>query len=542
MRFWWVWVMAALLGVSLFVKYYEDTRAEAMLHMTISREAAKASADAILKAHGEREPAGYASAMIMEGCEPLYLKETFGMKKTREILDTGVIPCFDWTVRYFKEKQFLGYQISLNVQTGALSHFTRTLATEAVGKDLAQEQALALAEGYLINQGVDRGQLRLVDKSLQKMKARTDHRFVWETVETSFGETRLRYLVVIQGDTPGEFNRFLQRPEEFSKKYARKQAWVGLINFIVDMVKWGVNCALVFFLFVQYKHGLLRLRSALVMASLVVVAQIVGRLNEHVHVWFFRDVWQDILDFFLVTWGGEVGKALSEGFPVFLFFIVGLSLTRALGKDPIPVVTAFLQKRVGRSFMGERLVVGYSSGLLYLGFITLFSLLGMMCDPLRWKPFASIFASVFRMEIPALYLFTYALQDQIQDNVFYFIFFVPLLVRLLRVPVWVGIFLCAIFTTMNDGFLSVRPYYLRFFESVLAGLFWGWIYWRYGMETLLLARTTFLGVLMIMLFSRSQVPFFQSQAWLITGLLMLPILLLFWTSSRQDNGLASEGA
>ncbi|MEI8010892.1 MAG: hypothetical protein WCI27_00220 [Candidatus Omnitrophota bacterium] len=518
-----VWFLAAILGVGLFLYYYKDTRPESTVRVKISPEKAISQADQFLLRLGVK-PSSYDKTVTLSTCEPMYLKKTFGMKKTREILEKGDIPCNAWSVRYFQEEKSESLYVSLDCATGKVTYFGRALEDNAPGVDLQPEDALRIAEEYFSIQGARLDNYHLVDRTSKKLPYRTDYSFQWEKTDYQVGDAGLRVFIAVQGEKLGAYSKFLKIPESFSWNSKEQEMPGDIAIFIFSILLGVVKIGVLVFLFIQYKYGSLRWKPALICAGVFFIVNLLAILNNLPGIWSGYTPWLNksaFLSFYVLQ---EAIIFLWGSVWLLLVFVVGDSLARGLQKNPFPV-TDFLLSRTGDpEEMRKRVWVGYCLGFIYAGYVTLFYLIGSHYTVL-WKPIADSYAHSFRVYFPAFD----AIQifgGELKDGLFYFFFIIFAALKLFKKN-WAAILIAAVFFAFEAIHPAVRPIQMRAIELIAFGLVWGWASLRYGIETVILSKVTFVVLLVAVPLIGSSVQYFQMNGWGALVLLFLPAWLVW---------------
>lgn len=229
----WLWAVAAvaLAGGILF----RPVTAGSWIRIGAGRAQAEAAADAALRGRGV-EPSRWMRVAGFQtnvsGSDFEYLREWAGVPEAERILRdrtaSGV-----WRVRYFQPGRREEWQVILD-SAGKLYRIDHELDEKAAGARLSSQQALQVAGQFLAARGIQPSAYRLVDSQQEHKDNRTDHSFTWEDPSFHAGQARARLSLVVSGDEPAGFRRYLKLPEEWVRNYSRPRVqsflWTGLIG------------------------------------------------------------------------------------------------------------------------------------------------------------------------------------------------------------------------------------------------------------------------------------------------------------------------
>ena len=152
-----------------------------------------------------------------------FLRRAVGIDGANEIYQQEVPSAF-WTVRYFRDSQKEEYTVVLHPD-GALYSVHHTLAEDAPGADLSKDDALALAQSWLVREkNFDLAAWKLVDSQSKKQINRTDHSFTFEKLAAlgaAPGEAEpahVRVELQVQGAEVSGFRTYVKIPEDWERR------------------------------------------------------------------------------------------------------------------------------------------------------------------------------------------------------------------------------------------------------------------------------------------------------------------------------------
>lgn len=265
-----LFALAALVGLALFLK---PTRYGDFVRVHLTREQA-------LSAAGPAPPGWRAVADFLPNlgvAEIEYLRRN-GVDPApvlQQFTFTGL-----WRVRFFQPLNRQERWVYLNSQ-GKIVREDHILGEQDPGANLSQVDARALAQQYLGAQGVDFARLREVDAATDILDLRTDHRFVWEDTVWTVSGARARVSLVMRGDRPSEYRRFLKLPEAWERDFRR----VRLQRYLLPAIAGGLGLLLLIVFLRNLDGHPFQWRSYLAAGVAAAVLPVAGALNGYPTFW-----------------------------------------------------------------------------------------------------------------------------------------------------------------------------------------------------------------------------------------------------------------
>ena len=204
----------------------------------VDRNAAKASADAFVKAQGDdpdsylravthatalpglEDPSETGAGLIPYGISDgavRWLLERGGMPLLKKWA-TAVLPGPVWNVRYVRALDEHGWTAAVDARTGKVVAFRRTFPETEKGaspdESVSREKAVEVMRTF----GEDAERWTLVSASGENRKARRDTRVVFESKADRSGEAARRLFVSLAGDVPSLYATALKLPEEWVRQ------------------------------------------------------------------------------------------------------------------------------------------------------------------------------------------------------------------------------------------------------------------------------------------------------------------------------------
>ncbi|MFH1569535.1 MAG: hypothetical protein ABIL09_16180 [Gemmatimonadota bacterium] len=155
----------------------------------------------------------------------------------------ALIPPNLWRVRFYRPLQKEEYQVYVDPADGSVYTTVHLVPEDAAGADLSEAEARSVAEEQLRGRGLDPAGFQLEEYSSEKLKARRDHRLVWQARDQdprNLDESYFRCTVELAGDQPTAFRRWVKLPEA----WLRQREESTLVQSVLRWVLAGVGVLL----------------------------------------------------------------------------------------------------------------------------------------------------------------------------------------------------------------------------------------------------------------------------------------------------------
>ncbi len=443
----------------------------------------------------------YAKSAIFDSDERAnrYLQHTVGIKGEEEFIRRHDFDLFRWSVRFFKEYEKEEYRVHISPGSGRVVKFAHLIDdTEPridLGKEASKHKAESFLRGYF---GADLEEYDFHEEKVKRYENRVEYVFSWEKNDVYIpwnkgkGGAKLLAEVTVSGEEIREFCRNkLDFPDGFIR-YVEKQFILGeylySIFYVIlfGMLIWAVN------IFLKRKQD------------------VVPRLSREWFYWLaFFLVAINTADFFnncqrvLAAYptsahlGSFFGLAFirwvfNTAFLVFGFVIPGIS-GESLFAEVFPENKqgSFLYY-IRTSFFNRAFTVSILSGYLFwlimLGIQAAVFYCGQRFMGV-WREWyvMTYFSSAY---IPVFSAFVIAFTASLNEEVIFRLFGVSLAKKYLRSSL-AAVVLTAVIWGMGHTTYAIFPVWFRIIEITLLGIFYGFIFMRFGLIPLLVAHYLF---------------------------------------------------
>lgn len=530
------WLFLGILGLIIFIVYFNSAFPIASINIRMSKDEIREKATAFVKAQGF-DLDGFEQTILFDSDSnaSIYLQKTQGIKKSNQLINKG-IPVWFWSIRWFKELDKEGFYCALDPSSGEIIHFQHTLLDDAKGDNLSAEQAQLLVREKLTGMGFDLADYELKENNSKVQKNRTDFYFEWEKKDYVIEQAHLRLNAAVYGGTLGYFGRFLDVPEEFIRNLQKDMALGQVLSIITTIFMFFLFIAAIFILITQYKKDKINWQFGLVFGIIVLIITIMDFLNNLPLLWSsYPDTFSKI-NFIAISAGAGFIGALVLGLIIFLFGNSGESLAQEVWKNKMPIWQAIKHKKAVTSEIAPVFVVGYSLGFIFLGYITLFYLIGTKFFNI-WMPPEAEYSNILSTSMPFLFPLTIALSAAVSEEFMFRLFAISFLKKYVKLT-WLAILIPALIWAFAHSNYPVFPAYVRGIELTIAGILFGVVFLKYGLESVLIAHFVINAALVGLPLLKSHNAYFVISGLIVITIAVLPFfIMLFLARKREHKGI-----
>lgn len=527
-----IWLILAVAALATFVLLYNHAFPVASIDLKIDKqEAVERAADFIRQQGFSLE--GFDETIIFHSDydASVYLQKTQKINKANQLIRQG-IPVWFWKVRWFKELEKEGFIVRVDPATGEILYFHHRILDDEEGADLEHEEAKTVANQKIILQGINLADYELKDSTIQKQKHRTDYSFAWEKKDFKIEDATLRVSVNIYGDKLGKYQRYLKVPEEFTRYISQELSFGRMLSTVTIVLKYMLIVAAVFVLFFRSKQAVkVNWRLWFLCGVAVALLGILNFFNSMPLAWNFFPDTMGKASFVMESLSVCLTQVLSAGLIVLACGALGELSSPEFFKRRMPLYSTIKNKRFNNSEIMPTFVVGYSLGFIFLGYITLFYLMGTKFFNI-WVPPETEYSNIFGTLLPFLFPLTVAVTAAIEEELVFRSFAISFFQKFTR-KAWVGLLIPAAIWGFAHSFYHVFPTYIRGIELTLFGIVFGVIFLKYGLETVIIAHFVINATLGGLPLLRSHSLFFVTSGVVVITLVFLPIFLLAILKKRQ---------
>lgn len=524
--------LLGLLGLALFLAFYDRAFPSAALDLSLSRAEITQRADRYMAERGY-DLAGYKYALTFTGSSwtSYYLQRTLGIPETNRLIQESDIPVWYWHARWFRplQKEEFDVYLAPDGQVVGLSH---TLLESEPGDSLPQEKARALAEAYLDE---DRG-WNLDDwedvsaSSNERPGGRTDHHFSWKRSDWDVGESQLRLSVTVQGDEVGYYDYWLKTPEDFQRHFSERQNVAGFVDTISTEASWALLALIL--LLALWKAGWQVPRSferAFWPALAVAVVTVLAELNELPLAKAWYGTTEDYRLFWFYRFYYMASEAFFDGGSVFILWLLGHWLSQRVWprQDRVLARRGDRWHHLARSGWRGLMLGMMSGGYVVLFYLAATQLLG------GWTPMTPDYTYAYATPLPFLGALDSGLVPAMTEELMFRLLLTSGVLWLARTFTPLNERVCRLLALLIPGALwgfahtsYIRdPFYMRGVELTIAGmLFEGLFFLRFDLATTIVAHFAFNAGLGALPLLRSGEPYFVASGVVVLLAMLAPTM------------------
>ncbi len=524
--------LLGLLGLALFLLFYDRAFPTAAIDLELSRAEIKQRAQDYLEAQGH-QVADYKSALTFTGNAwgSIYLQRTLGVPETNRLIRETQVPVWYWRARWFRPLQKEEFRVYL-APDGQVVAMTHTLLEDAPGASLAQERARTLAQDYLRqDRGWDLADWEEISASSEdRPGGRTDHTFRWKRRDWDVGESELRLTVTVQGDEVGGYDYWLKVPEAFQRAFAQEQNVAQFINGLSFSVSFGLVGLILLLALWKARWQIPKSFSAALGPALAVSAvSLLASLNELPLAKAWYGTTQEYALFWLNRVYGILFGAVFNGAFVFALWYLGRWMSQRVWprQDRILARRGDRRRRLARS--GWR---GLMLGLMMAGYVVLFYLVATQLLG-GWTPMSPDYSSAYATPLPFLGALETGLLPAMWEELMFRLLGISAVLWLTRtftrLPEPASRFLALLVPGALWGFAHLSyvrdPFYLRGIELTLAAvLLEGLFFLRFDLTTTIVAHFAFNAGLGALPLLRSGEPYFVASGLVVVAAMLAPLM------------------
>jgi hypothetical protein len=515
--------LLGLLGMVLFLAFYDRAFPSAALDLKLSRDEIAQRAQAYLKTQGY-DLQGYEFALSFgeDWSASVYLQRTLGIPETNRLIRAERLPIWAWYARWFRPLQKEEFTVSL-APNGEVTAFSHTILEDAPGPSLPSDQARAIAEDYLVSdQRLSLADWEPTSTSAQKQPGgRTDHFFEWKRPGLTIGDADLRLAVTVQGDRVGSHSTWLRVPEAFQRQFAEQNSRAGFfsnLSYTLGFLGFGLAGLLAYLIGVW--RGGLSWRAGLVPALAVAVVSLLAGLNALPLYKSGYGTTQDYTLFWLEAVFNQVLSAAFSAVPVLILWAGGSYLSKQAWprQDKIlPRGDDRWQILAGSGWRGLMLA-GLMGGYTVLFYLIATQWLG------GWTPLDIPYTSLYATPFPFMGPLEGGLLPATTEELFFRLVGISLLLWLARRR-WLALLVPGALWAFAHLTYVRDPFYLRGIELTITSVFLlGLFFLRFDLTTTIIAHFAYNASLGALPLLRSGNPYFVISGAIVIAAMLAPLL------------------
>ena len=516
--------LLGLLGVILFLTFYERALPNAAIDLKYSREQISQLAESQLKKFGY-SPEGFEFALSFneDNMASYYLQRKLGVEETNLRLVNEKWPLHFWTARWYKPLETEEFYIHFSPQ-GDLLGFDHIVAEDAPGAAITIEQAQVTAENFLsqYSNWIAADWVRVEASSESMSAGRVDHTFVWKSRQFSAGESELRYSVTIQGDQVGNLRYWIKIPETFSRDFSAERTRAGFISDIAMLLGFG-GFMLTAILGVSVARP--DTRRILRPALLSFVVSLAASLNFIPLYRASYNTTQDYTLFWVMVVVGSLFSAIFYSALVFVGWGGGQGISKLIWPSQDRILARGPNRWIefSRSAWRGLMLGGFNLGYIVMFYLFATKVLGW------WSPVTAEYSDAYATPFPFLQAFDVGLNAALTEELLFRLIGISFFLWVFRRQRWLAVLIPGMLWAFAHSNYVSYPIYARGIELTIEAIILGIIFLKFDLFTTIMAHFTYNMIIVAMPLLRSSDPSFQFSGMIVLAVLVLPLLPgLFW--------------
>ncbi|MGD0697951.1 MAG: type II CAAX endopeptidase family protein [Terriglobia bacterium] len=254
------------------------------IKLKTTRQDAFRLADDFLKAR-HVDPSRYHRAAWLrenlDGSTARYLLERRSVEETDRIYRQATRLAL-WEVRLFRPLEKEEYEILVDAEGARVFAYKHVLDAAAAGASLSMDEARALAEKAVQQEGYRLADFDLQENQGEKKKARQDYTFVWQAKPAdprNVDEEHYRLEVNVAGDQVVSVSRFFKLPDEWVRQREALTMSTIALGTIAGLLYVGLSGGALIILVKQIRSGRIPWRAAGKVGIALAVIAGLGEIN-----------------------------------------------------------------------------------------------------------------------------------------------------------------------------------------------------------------------------------------------------------------------
>jgi membrane protease YdiL (CAAX protease family) len=527
-----IWLFSGVAGLLVFIYFYNSAFPSASIDLKLSKKEAFKKAESFISAQGF-DLKGF-DKTIQFSCDDIaavYLQKTQGIQKSNALIRKEA-PVWFWHLRWFKELEKEGFYADIDPATGEVISFAHAILEDRQGADLTESAARLLAEKVVLSRGIDLREYELKEDVTEKQKHRTDYSFSWEKKNYKIAQATFRVGVDILGDTLGLFKIYLKVPETFSRDLGKEKSIGYALSMVSTLCMFLLIIGAIVVAVAQNNRSNINWRFGAIFGGIAAILSIVSSLNSIPLIWSSYPDTMSKTVFMVTSLGSICISALLSGLLVFVYGATGEPLLREFGKIKMPLFDAIRNRKFIASDVVPSVLVGYSLGFIFLGYVTVFYLLGEKFFNI-WMPPRSAYSNILGTCVPFLFPLTAALMAAISEEFLFRLFSILFLKKHLKL-MWLAVLIPSVVWALAHSTYPIFPVFMRGIELTVFGVVLGLVFLKYGLETVVIAHFVIDATLVGLPLLKSQNPYYVISGLMVILMALAPVPVAVAVRNKRE--------
>jgi membrane protease YdiL (CAAX protease family) len=492
------------------------------IDINISREDAKDRAENILRNFGVNVDK-YKNVIVFLSNSAVenYFDKNLDSKTAGKLM-SDQINTWAYSSRFFIPSEKEEYEVEID-NKGRFSGFSHTIPEEAVGGRLSVEEAQKTAEDFIKgNTQINLTDYSLVETDDKEMPERKDYNFTYEHNTININNAKYRLWVKVSGSEVTNFSQYLKIPEAYSRKELEILAHNETAQTVANVAYLLLFSLAMLFIFVKkFKERQLNYKTAFKVASVVsfiTLLGIISSLREITYNYYYLDTWAS---FILNNIFSLSLAVFVSGFFTFLLFLVCEATYREIFPSELAMANIFSKNIISNKAYQKAFLFGAIGGVLVLFYQVAYYYFGKKFG--IWSPTEINQGNVFSGYLPWVEILLIGILPAISEELTFRLFGISLFKKIFK-KTWIGVIAASLIWAFLHSAYPQQPFFARGLELFPVGLFFSFLYLRYGILASISAHYTLNSFLVFNFLLKNQL---LSTKVIGIVLILLPLALFF---------------
>ncbi len=497
-RSWVIFIVLSILCFGLWYKF--EYPRFAFMRLSFNKQQACLIAENYLLAKGV-EISKYTKTIVFEADEGFnrYLQHATDLKGEEDFISRHDFDLFFWKIRFFREREKQEYVIYTSPSSGKIIGFIHLIESLEYRPDLGRDTARQNSERFLKNNfNIDLKKYDFHAEKIKRYENRTEYSFSWEKKgvyvpwKQGQGGAKLLIEVTVAGDEIREFYKNdLELPDKFLR-YVENQLVLGEYLYrIFYFLLLGLLVCSISIALKRKQDFVPRLTKTwyYYVSGFLVVANIIDIFNNLQNIVMVYPT-STSLSYFL---GLSIMRILFNlSFLALIFIMPGIA-GESLCNEVFPknkycaffsyIKSGFLNRKVANSIL-----LGYNIWVIMLGMQAVIFYFGQKYLGV-WREWQmmTVFSSSY---IPLLSMFIISITASLKEEIIFRLFGISFAKKYLKNSI-LAVIVISFIWGMGHTMYAIFPVWFRIIEITLIGIFYGFVFLRFGIIPLIVAHYLF---------------------------------------------------
>ena len=496
-----IWLIFIILSVLCFGLWYKlEYPRFASIHLSFSKQQASLAAEQYLSAKGV-DVTKYTKTVVFQADEGFnrYLQHATGLKGEEDFISQHDFDLFFWKIRFFKELQKQEYIIYISPRTGKIIGFTHLIESLEYRLDSGRNTARQNSELFLKNNfNIDLEKYDFHAEKIKRYENRTEYSFSWEKKgvyvpwKQGQGGAKLLVEVIVAGDEIREFYKNdLELPDKFIR-YVENQLVLGEYLYrIFYFLLLGLLACSISVALKRKQDFVPRLTKKwyYYVSVFLVVINVVDIFNNLQNIIMIYPTSASLNSFL----GLSIMRVLfNVGFLVLSFIMPGIAgeslCSEIFPKNKYSAFFNYIKSGFFSRGVASSLLLGYIIWVMMLGMQAVIFSFGQKFLGV-WREW-HIMTDLSSSYLPLFSMFVISVTASLREEIIFRLFGISLAKKYLKNSILTVVVISFIWG-MGHSMYAIFPVWFRIVEITLIGIFYGFIFLKFGILPLIVAHYLF---------------------------------------------------